>query len=114
MSLPFVSRPTSAERIDQAVSAILDDAPAAVPPGLAPELAVARTLRDGLRPVPPGERFESSLAQRLETAGRPTANPVAGFWRHHHRLVLTGAVGSVVVSTAGAAVVAWRIVHRAP
>jgi hypothetical protein len=26
--------------------------------------------------------------------------------------VLTGAVGSVVVSTAGVAVVAWRLVHR--
>jgi hypothetical protein len=114
MSLPFANRPTTAERLDQAVSAVLDGAPAAVPPALAPELAAARTLRDGLHPVPPGVTFEGSLARRLESAGRPADNPVAGFWRHHHRLALTGAVGSVVVSTAGVAVIAWRFVHRAP
>jgi hypothetical protein len=37
---------------------------------------------------------------------------VTGFARQHARLLVTGAVGSVVVSTAGAAVVAWRLVHR--
>jgi hypothetical protein len=114
MSIPFVNRPTSAERLDEAVTAVLDGAPVAVPPALAAELAVARTLRDGLRPVPPGVTFEGALARRLETAGHAAGNPVIGFWRHHHRLVLTGAVGSVVVSTAGMAVVAWRFVHRAP
>jgi hypothetical protein len=114
MNPPLVARPTTAERLDQAVSAVLEGAAAAVPPALAPELAVARALRDGLHPVPPGVTFEGALAQRLEAAGRPTANPVIGFWRHHHRLVLTGAVGSVVVSTAGVAVVAWRFVHRTP
>jgi hypothetical protein len=117
MSIPFVrptTRPTTAERLDQAVSAVLDGAPVAVPPALAPELAAARTLRDGLRPVPPGARFEGALARRLDTAAQPPGNPVIGFWRHHHRLALTGAVGSVVVSTAGVAVVAWRFVHRAP
>jgi hypothetical protein len=114
MSLPFVTRPTNAERLDQAVSAVLDGTTVAVPPALVQELAVARTLRDGLHPVPPGVGFESALARRLEAAGLPAGNPVVGFWRHHHRLALTGAVGSVVVSTAGVAVVAWRFVHRSP
>lgn len=114
MSIPFVTRPTTAERLDQAVSDVLDGAQAVVPPSLAAELAVARTLREGLRPVPPGERFEVALGRRLASAGLPASNPLLGFWRHHHRLVLTGAVGSVVVSTAGVAVFAWRFVHRAP
>jgi hypothetical protein len=114
MSTPFVTRPTTAERLDLAVSTLLDEGAAVVPPALASELAVARSLRDGLRPVPPGARFEGALARRLETAGQPAANPVAGFWRHHQRLVVTGALGSVVVSTAGLAAVAWRLVHRQP
>ena len=114
MSIRFVTRPTSAERLDQAVSAVLADAQAIVPPALAAELAVARTLREVLHPVPPGLTFEGALARRLASAGTPARNPVLEFWRDHHRLVVTGAVGSVVVSTAGFAVVAWRFVHRAP
>jgi hypothetical protein len=114
MSIPFAARPTAAERIDQAVSSVLEGAPVAVPPALAEELAVARTLHDGLHPVPPSVLFEGALARRLEAAGMPGGNPIVGFWRHHHRLVVTGAVGSVVVSTAGVAVVAWRFVHRSP
>jgi hypothetical protein len=114
MSIPFVSRPTSAERLDQAVTAVLEGAPTAVPPALTRELAVARTLHEGLRPIPPGVTFEGALAHRLEVAASPSGNPVVGFWRHHHRLALTGAVGSVVVSTASVAVIAWRFVHRAP
>ncbi|RPH37116.1 MAG: hypothetical protein EHM90_00255 [Chloroflexi bacterium] len=106
------SRPTDAERIDQAVTSVLDDQPVAVPPGLAPELAVARTLRECLPPVPPGALFEADLARRLEASGVPGGNRLPSFLRHHHRLVVTGAVGSVVVSTAGMAVVAWRLVHR--
>lgn len=107
-------RPTDAERVDQAVSAVLDDHPAALPPNLANELAAARALRAGLRPVPPGDEFEEALAQRL-IHGELTVSPgrrVSGFVRHHQRLVLTGAVGSVVVSTAGAAVIAWRLARR--
>jgi len=106
-------RPTDAERIDQAVSALLEDRPAALPPPLADELTTARALRVNLPMVPPGEDFEAALARRM--GGDPAFSPggrVSGFVRHHQRLVLTGAVGSVVVSTAGAAVIAWRRVHR--
>jgi hypothetical protein len=113
MSLHPVSGPTNAERIDQAVTAVLRDDPVAVPPQLAPELAIARALRSGLHPVPPGVEFEGELARRLE-AGAADERGIGAFLRQHQRLVLTGAVGSVVVSTAGVAVVAWRLVHRQP
>ena len=106
-------RPTDAERVDQAVSAVLEDHAAALPPFLANELATARALRADLRLIPPGDEFEETLAQRL-ISGELTRSPgrrVSGFVRHHQRLVLTGAVGSVVVSTAGA-VIAWRLARR--
>ena len=115
MTLHSVRRPTDAERVDRAVTALLDDAPVAVPPTLAAELATAEALRAALHQVPPGTRFETALARRLAAARGPGADRrLTGFLRHHHRLVLTGAVGSVVVSTASVAVVAWRVVHRTP
>lgn len=93
------------------MAALLDDASAAIPPDLALELETAQAVRTGLPPIPPGARFEARLARRL--GGVPDRR-LAGFFRHHQRLVLTGAVGSVVVSTASVAVVAWRVVHRTP
>lgn len=108
------SRPTDAERIDRAVTSVLDGLPVAVPPTLAEELAMAQALREGLHPVPPGAGFEAGLARRLEAGAVPAGDKLPSFLRHHHRLLVTGAVGSVVVSTAGMAVVAWRIVHRSP
>lgn len=106
-------RPTDAERVDEAVSAVLEDHPTALPPFLANELAAARALRADLPLVPPGDEFEETLGQRL-IGGKLSVSPgrrVSGFVRHHQRLVLTGAVGSVVVSTAGA-VIAWRLARR--
>ena len=86
-----------------------------MPPTLAAELAMARALRDSLHPVPPGSGFEASLGRRLDAGvARAADRRLMGFVRHHQRLVLTSAVGSVVVSTAGMAVVAWRYVHRSP
>ena len=104
---------TDAERVDHALSAILEDRPAVLPPALADELAVARALRADLHLVPPGSGFEDALALRL--SGEEDDRPdrwVRGFLRHHQRLVLTGAVGSAVASAAGMAVLAWRLVHR--
>lgn len=114
VSPDMTRRPTDAERVDQAVNAVLEDHPAALPPLLANELAAARALRSDLHLVPPGDEFEEALAERL-MGGELTLSPgrrVSGFVRHHQRLVLTGAVGSVVVSTAGAAVIAWRLARR--
>jgi hypothetical protein len=106
-------RPTDAERIDQAVSAVLEGRAVALPPTLASELAAARIVRSGLPAVPPGASFEEALTRRLADA--PPGSPgrlVGGFIRQHQRLILTGALGSVLVSTAGAAVVAWRLANR--
>jgi len=106
-------RPTDAQRIDRAVSAVLEDRPVALPAPLADELSTARALRADLPLVPPGDAFEEALALRLSDGHTSDAGSWVGdFARRHHRLVLTGAVGSVVVSTAGAAVFAWRLVHR--
>ncbi len=104
---------TDADRLDRAVTAVLADEPAAVPPTLADQLALARVLRTALAPVPAGSAFEDHLAERL--AHGPEADPgrlMSQFVRHHQRLVVTGAVSSVVLSTASAAVLAWRLVHR--
>ncbi|HEV7200726.1 MAG TPA: hypothetical protein VGO32_07995 [Candidatus Limnocylindria bacterium] len=111
MTLDATRRPTDAERIDQAVAALLDGTSAAVPPALAAELATAHAVRAGLPLIPAGARFEAQLARQL---GAVPDRRLAGFVRQHQRLVLTGAVGSVVVSTASVAVVAWRVVHRTP
>jgi hypothetical protein len=111
MTLDATRRPTDAERIDHAVSALLDGTAAAVPPALARELVTAQAVRAGLPPIPAGARFEAQLSRRL---GAVPDRRLAGFVRQHQRLVLTGAVGSVVVSTASVAVVAWRVVHRTP
>lgn len=95
------------------MSAVLEDRPVALPPPLADELSAARALRADLPLVPPGDAFEETLAHRLSDGPPHTAGRrVGGFVRHHQRLLLTGALGSVLVSTAGAAVLAWRLVHR--
>lgn len=109
MTLHAARRPTDAERLDRAVTAIIEGTSAAVPPPLAPELATAHAVRAALPPIPAGERFEARLARRL---GPTPDRHLSGFLRHHQRLILTGALGSVVVSTASVAVVAWRVVHR--
>lgn len=114
MTLQQTSGPTDAERIDRAVTALLGDEPVAVPPSLTGELATARAVRDGLHPVPPGAEFEANLARRLTVGGSPIDHRLTAFVRHHQRLVLTGALGSVVVSTASVAVMAWRLGHRQP
>ena len=112
MTLQTVSRPTDAERVDRAVSAVLEDEPAILPPALARELATARTLRAGLHAVPPGVAFEEALARRLGDHRSRLDPRLTGFVRQHGRLVVTGAVGSALVSGAGVAMVAWRLVHR--
>ena len=112
MTIHQASGPTDAQRIDDAVTALLGDEPVAVPPSLAEELSTARVVRAGLPPVPPGAEFEASLARRLGGDGADRRLRV--FVRHHHRLLLTGAVGSVVVSTASVALMAWRLGHRQP
>jgi hypothetical protein len=112
MTLQPATGSTDAEHVDRAISAVLDDEPALVPPALAAELATDRALREGLHPVPPGLAFEEALARRLGEDRFGLDQRVTGFARQHARLLVTGAVGSVVVSTAGAAVVAWRLVHR--
>lgn len=106
-------RPTPAEQVDRVVGAILSDQPIAAPSSLADELAVARALRAGLAPVPPSDAFTDTLARLLR--GEPAARAghrLNSLLRDHHRLVLTGALGSVLISTASAAVVAWRMAHR--
>ncbi len=101
------------------MSALLAGSSDALPPNLAAELATARAVRAGLPPVPAGARFDADLARRLfaHRSADGTArldDRLTGFVKHHQRLVLTGALGSVVVSTASVAVVAWRMVHRTP
>lgn len=109
----MTTSPTDADLLDRAVSALLDDEPATVPPALADELAVARVLSGSLSAVPPGAEFEDALARRLTRGSRGDPGRLMGrFARHHQRLVVTGAVSSVLLSTASAAVLAWRLAHR--
>jgi len=101
-----------ATQVDRALDAVLDDRMPVFPPELGSELAVARALRADLPLVPAAPSFEEALARRLSQTAPDPEGLMHRFVRHHHRLVLTGALGSVLISTAGAAVVAWRLVHR--
>jgi hypothetical protein len=105
--------PTRASQVDHVVSAILGDRLTLRSPDLGAELAAARALRADLPLVPAAPRFEEALARRLSReAGPRSGGWLQRFVRHHQRLILTGALGSVLISTAGAAIVAWRLVHR--
>lgn len=108
-------RPTTAERLDRAVDAVLAGAPApvaAASAGVEPAdralVEAAATLRATLATSIVAPRFEARLGARLAGVG---ATP----WilRHPGRLIVTGAVGSAVgVGVTAYAVWRSRSTHR--
>ena len=107
-------RPTPAERLDQAIDAVLAGSPAPVAAavaGVSPtdrSLVDSATLRATLASSLVAPRFEARLGARLAgVSGTP--------WilRHPGRLIVTGAVGSAVgVGVTAYAVWRSRTSHR--
>jgi hypothetical protein len=108
-------RPTTAERLDRAVDAVLSGAPApvaAASAGVDPAdralVDAAVTLRATLATSIAAPRFEARLGARL--AG---ADATPWILRHPGRLIVTGAVGSAVgVGVTAFAVWRSRSTHR--
>lgn len=106
-------RPTSAERVDRLIDAVLGTEAPSIPaePELRPIATLAAALEDALPAIPPGAGFEAQLAARLADAveGRRTI----GVLRHRGRLLVTGAaVSSAAVGVTAFAV--WRSTRRQP
>jgi hypothetical protein len=108
-------RPTTAERLDRAVDAVLAGSPAAVAAAAAGVSAgdrqlveAAARLRTTLATSLVAPRFEARLGARL--SGVATAPWIL---RHPGRLIVTGAVGSAVgVGVTAYAVWRSRTAHR--
>ncbi len=109
------TRPSRAERLDQAVDAVLSGSPAPIAAAAAsigaddrPLVDAAATLHATLATSLVAPRFEARLGARLAGVG---ATP----WilRHPGRLIVTGAVGSAVgVGVTAYAVWRSRTAHR--
>jgi len=109
--------PSAAERLDNAVDALLDGAsPAAAAASAGLEspgrrlVAIADSVRATF-PVPPvAPRFEARLGTRLASAASGR-DPVAWAFRHPGRLIVGGAVGSAV-GVGVTAYAVWRSSRR--
>jgi hypothetical protein len=106
---------TTAERLDHAIDAVLDGAPAtlaAAGAGVGPAerslVDAAVALRDAVAGSLVAPRFEGRLGSRLAQAAH-------GPWfvRHPGRLIVTGAVGSAV-GVGVTAYAVWRSTRRGP
>jgi hypothetical protein len=109
--------PSVAERLDAAITLIVDGADAAVAASIArvpaEERPLARTaagIRDGLARPPVAPRFEARLGTRLAEAATDGRTTLAWARRHGGRLMVTGAVGSAAVGVTAFAV--WRSSRR--
>jgi hypothetical protein len=110
-------QPSTAVRLDLAIEQLLDGAPAtrasasagldAAGRGL---VATAERLRAGLGTPAVAPRFEARLGARLAASIQP-GDAVAWARRHPGRLIVTGAVGSVV-GVGVTAFAVWRSGRR--
>ncbi len=102
---------TAADRLDEAVDALIAGHPIAVDVTLRPALHVAQLLRETLTPVPTGIRFQAGLAGRLHAPGlgertlRAVGSP-------RGRLIAAGAVSSAAVGVGVTAYAVWRTGRR--
>lgn len=97
---------TPAERLDAAVDEVLTGHRPAVSPELTPLVDAASLVRSALAPLPAGTRFEAQLAWRLTHPGT-VAWLVSRSLRHPARLLISGAISSVVVGI-GLTLIAMR------
>jgi hypothetical protein len=103
---------TLADRLDEAVDAIIAGEPPRPDPALAPALAAAERLRSALAPIPAGLRFEVALADRLSDEGLGGRALRAISTAAHNRLVAAGAVSSAAVGVGVTAYAVWRTSRR--
>lgn len=102
---------TPADRLDQALDALLAGERVTLDASLRPALSVAERLRSTLAPVPPGSRFQAALAERIHGSGlagrtRRAVNTTRG------RLIAAGAVSSAAVGVGVTAYAVWRTSRR--
>ncbi len=104
---------TPADRLDEAIDALLAGERAPVDTQLRPALTAAELLRSTLTPVPPGTRFQLALAERIHAPGlgERALRAVTGSVRG--RLIAAGAVSSAAVGVGVTAYAVWRTTHRA-
>ena len=103
---------TLADRLDEAVDAILAGEPPRPDPALAAASATAERLRDALAPIPAGPQFEAALGERLIDGGLGGRALRAVSTAAHHRLVAAGAVSSAAVGVGVTAYAVWRTSRR--
>jgi hypothetical protein len=111
----MTTRPTPAERLDQAIDAVIAGSPAPVAAAVAgvspterPLVDAAASLRATLAASLVAPRFEARLGARLAGVGG-----APWILRHPGRLIVTGAVGSAVgVGFTAYAVWRSRTAHR--
>ncbi len=110
--------PSVAERLDAAVTMIVDGADPTAAASIADvpqeERRLARTagtLRHGLAQPPVAPRFEARLGARLAEAATHDHDRLAWARRHPGRLIVTGAVGSAAAVGVTAYAV-WRSTRR--
>ncbi len=103
---------TPADRLDEALDALLAGERPRPDPGLGPALAAAERLRASLAPIPAGLRFQLTLADRLSEPGIGARTVRALSRTSHGRLLAASAVSSVAVGFGVTAYAVWRTSRR--
>jgi hypothetical protein len=103
---------TPADRLDEALDALLAGELPCPDPALAPALAAAERLRATLAPVPAGLRFQVALADRLSDPGIGARTVRAFSHAARGRLLAAGAVSSAAVGVGVTAYAVWRTSRR--
>ncbi len=110
-------RPSTVERLDRALDALLSGQRAAASAAafdatLRPMVSLGADVRAALPMPPVAPRFEARLGTRLAEMAEPR-DPLAWARRHPGRLIVTGAVGSAAVGVGITAFAVWRSGRRA-
>ena len=109
--MPFDRTP--ADRLDEALDALLAGEDPRRERELGPALAAAERLRATLAPVPAGLRFQVALADRLTDPGLGARTLRAFSHAGRGRLIAAGAVSSAV-GVGVTAYAVWRTSRRHP
>jgi hypothetical protein len=103
---------TPADRLDEALDALLAGERPRPDAALAPAFVAAERLRATLAPVPAGLRFQVALAERLSDPGIGARAVRAFTHGARRRLLAAGAVSSAAVGVGVTAYAVWRTSRR--
>ena len=102
---------TPADRLDQAVDALLAGEHVTLDASLRPALSAAEALRSTLLPVPPGSRFQAALAGRIH-GDRLAERTLRAVNTTRGRLIAAGAGSSAAGGGGVTAYAVWRTSRR--